>query len=67
MADDDFCFGYELLDAVGGGLDVVDTVVDEVDLAFTREFPLDGALDALFVEGDDFGDDGAAVEWCGGE
>jgi len=67
VTDDDAGIGDEALDSIGGGLDVVDSIVDEEYLAFTGEFSLDRLFDALFVVWDDLGDDGSAVEWGGGE
>ena len=44
MADDDAGVWDEFVDVVCDGVDVVDTVVYEEDLAFPSEFSLDGLL-----------------------
>src|SRR5262249_39443785 len=67
VADDDAGIGGEFLDLIGDGGDVEDAVVDEVDLAIAGELAGYGLLDAGFVERDQFGDDGAAVERGRGE
>ena len=64
---DDAGIGDEVLEFLGYQVDRLDTVVDEVDLAITVEFANDGVFDAFAVEGDDFGDDGSAVDGGGGE
>ena len=61
VADGDPGLGDDRLDLVGDGLDVVDPVVDEVDLAVAIELAVDGPLDDLGVEAGDAGLDRLAV------
>ena len=67
VADDDAGVGHELADFIRDGLDVVDLVVYEEDLAVAGQFALQRLLDALLVVLNDLGDDRAAVAGRRGE
>src|SRR6266540_2288750 len=67
VADDDAGVRDKLMNLVGHLDNAVDAVVHEIDLPLALKLAHDGQLDPLLVEGDDFGDDAAAVLGGGGE
>ena len=65
MSHDDASFGNEFSDEIGEGVDGLNAIVNEIDLAIAGEFIFDGALDDVFIESGDNGLNGKAIARSG--